>query len=107
MNAKLKAKWLRALRGKLRGKKYRQTQTALKNRGAFCCLGVLADIQGAKWIRGAPIINGDDCPLQGCVILLPRFAGGLRKSTQAHLALMNDGGDNFKKIADFIERRVR
>lgn len=102
MDAKLKAKWLRGLRSK----KYRQTQTCLRHRGAFCCLGVLADIQGAKWINGSPIINGDDDHRQGGAILLPKFAGGLQKAPQTTLAKMNDQGKSFAEIADYIERRI-
>lgn len=100
MDAKLKAKWLRALRGK----KYRQGKRALRHHGAFCCLGVLADIQGAKWISGCPIINGSEN--DGNSNLEPRFAGGLRRAVQNTLAEMNDGSADFKKIADYIERRI-
>lgn len=102
MDAKLKAKWLRALRGK----KYRQQKGGLMHRGSFCCLGVLADIQCAQWIDGVPIIKGDDDPQQGRCTLLPRFAGGLRKATQETLIRMNDGENNFKEIADYIEQNL-
>lgn len=101
MDHKLKAKWIRALRGK----KYRQAQGALKVQGGFCCLGVIAAIQGAVWVNGYPIINGDDSQNNSCY-LLPRFAGGLRKKTQLTLTNMNDSGIGFKKIADYIEKRI-
>ena len=100
MDAKLKADWLKALRSG----EYRQAQASLRHRGAFCCLGVLADIQGAKWVNGSPIFDGVEN--DSAADLEPRFAGGLRRATQQTLADMNDKGESFKKIADYIERRI-
>lgn len=106
MDKKLKAKWLKALRGG----RYRQTRDHLKADGGYCCLGVLANIQGAKWkweeseddlcptIAGQRAFNGG--------LLFPRHAGGLRKDTMNKLANMNDDGKSFKEIADYIEANL-
>jgi hypothetical protein len=101
MDAKLKVKWLRALRGK----KYQQGNGELKCSDTFCCLGVLADIQGAEWFGGVPTINGEEN--NGMYYLRPVLAGGLRSSTQRVLALLNDRGKPFSEIADYIERRIK
>lgn len=110
MNAKLKAKWLRALRG---GQYKQGTRTLVDATGTrFCCLGVLADIQGFEWIDG---IDGNLVPIrpngrkalvgEGNDMLPPKHAGGLNVCEQVDLAEMNDDGGTFKKIADYIETR--
>lgn len=114
MDAKLKVKWLKALRSG----RYKQGDSYLKNDGKFCCLGVLAQIQGAKWVANAPVIGGEIAsPADtNATELWPRFAGGLRKKTQDVLAAMNDGAGrygaegkgswSFKQIAAYIEKRL-
>lgn len=111
MDKKLKAKWLRALRSG----SYRQIDGKLANDEGtkFCCLGVLADIQGCAWKPGG---NGDGLvPVNkaGRAIipdsddwLPPRRAGGLSADVQEQLAQMNDDGASFKKIAAFIEKHL-
>ena len=111
MNRKLKAKWLQALRSG----SYRQTSGELANDEGtkFCCLGVLADIQGCTWKIGrngeglvpvnkanrSIVPNSDDW-------LPPTRAGGLSHDTQEALASMNDDGASFKKIAAYIEKNL-
>lgn len=115
MDKKLKTNWVKALRSG----RYRQGQGALKNSdGAYCCLGVLAAIQGAKWTGkwtgGVPTIKGKTVGLRDEEenLLSPTFCG-LAKRTQEHLAKLNDGGSfpvthgkSFKEIADYIEKRL-
>lgn len=111
MDQKLKRKWVRALRSG----QYKQGDMALCSRDGkrFCCLGVLADVQGATWeeagrhgIGGlAPIIKGIE-PSGDAQMLRPREAGGLRTDTLKKLAEMNDEGDSFRVIADYIEARL-
>lgn len=107
MDKKLKTKWLKALRSG----KYRQGGCYLKNGRKFCCLGVLADIQGAKWHSNSltytevPEIKNINPGWQHDM-LTPREAGGLRTSVMKTLATMNDDGKTFKEIADYIEKRI-
>jgi len=112
MNKKLKTKWLRALRGG----SYRQAQNTLVNdQGTrFCCLGVLADIQGCEWLPDTD--NGGMIPISAngrkswvCEsndFLPSTRAGGLSSEAQEELATMNDDGKSFKDIADFIETHL-
>ena len=109
MDKNLKSKWIKALRSG----RYRQGQDGLRSGGKYCCLGVLAQINGAKWIERKPFIGersvGDRNSPEG--FLSPAFCG-LRTSTQGTLANMNDGNTkdgnarSFKQIADYIEKRL-
>lgn len=103
MDAKLKADWVKALRSG----KYSQAKDALKCGGGFCCLGVLADIQGAVWnSSSSPIINGAYANMFDEEFLCSSFAGGLSETRQKTLAKMNDGGESFAAIADHIEANI-
>lgn len=107
MNKDIKTKWLTALRSG----KYQQTDGVLrsfkdiKDGEAFCCLGVLADIQGATWADYEPTLNGRRAAIADG-LLAPFAAAGIWKSTQRHLADMNDDGLSFAEIADYVERRL-
>lgn len=112
MDAKLKRKWVKALRSG----EYRQGRGLLvSNSGkSFCCLGVLADIQGCVWGTDAwgnliPFLPKSEKPLSryGSDMLSPRLgAGGLSKTRQGKLAEMNDSNKTFKEIADYIEKNI-
>lgn len=103
MDQKLKRKWIKALRSG----KYEQGGDHLKRGNRFCCLGVLADIQGCTWERGEPTKKSKNVGMlhQESVLLSPSFCG-IRKSTQNSLAEMNDNGSTFAEIADYIEKRM-
>ena len=119
MNKVLKNKWLRALRSG----RYRKTMSRLVNdKGdAFCCLGVLADIQGCVWKEnelgrlhpimphGKKLMSSSafspDLSCEGG-FLRPRAAGGLNMELQQRLAAMNDKGKTFKQIAKVIEKEA-
>jgi hypothetical protein len=112
MDAKLKAKWVKALRSG----KFKQGDEYLKGGNRYCCLGVLATIQGAKWRGHVPFVDGKSVSVEynGAegYFLSPSFCG-LRHSTQDNLANMNDGRgkyvgqpQTFEQIADYIERRL-
>lgn len=110
MDAQLKAKWVEALRSG----KYHQADSMLrvyksKEEGySFCCLGVLCDTMGAKWLAGKPVlgdvnIGNTDEELLGEHGLR---ISGLDEKTQQTLAEMNDGGSPFSEIADYIEANL-
>lgn len=81
---------------------------SLRNNGGYCCLGVLAHIQGAKWCEGAPLINGKNVGAGsgGQNYLAPQVTGGMHSKTQRRLATMNDSGKPFVVIADYIEKHL-
>ena len=101
MDVKIKETWLEALRSG----KYKQTHGKLKARnGAFCCLGILCEIQGAKWEWDGKFYN-----INGCAAMPPEiYEAGLINAGE--LSEMNDGiGINehsFAKIADYIEANL-
>lgn len=108
MDAKLKAKWIKALRGG----KFKQTTGSLYDGFAYCCLGVLATIQGCDIEKAIP--DQDDRVTEH----LPRgFNAGLSPAQRAGLASRNDGchdsyegktnpRHSFGEIADYIEKNL-
>ena len=104
-NATNKRKWLAALRSG----KYKQGCGSLRDgisNPSFCCLGVYADVVGAKWDNAAfPMIGktaiGDDTFLKSKVT-------GLSRRIQGILSEMNDVyGKDFRTIARYIEDHVK
>lgn len=132
IDPKFKAKWLAALRGKRKtkaGNKYEQCDGRLKSpyRDAFCCLGVAQDllmrsreVPSIDWKKFAPVatvspgrnqvrwtkdesttLAGAGYPTREAVEAI-----GLSAKAAAHLADMNDAGDSFEEIADWIEANL-
>lgn len=109
MDAQLKAKWVEALRSGA----YQQEGGMLRNERTlkFCCLGVLADIQGAQWNLSSPRINGASALHPEGGWLKEHHAGGLLLADQKRLADMNDGKHrdypaSFAEIADYIDTHL-
>ena len=98
LDPKLKADWVAALRSG----KYPQWKGHLQQKGiGFCCLGVLADVQGADWSDGTG--EGRMVPtLQGELISAGSNSGSLSRAfcdriklhpdVASQLMSMNDGG---------------
>lgn len=95
MNPELKQKWIEALRSG----KYKQGKKRLRHAGRYCCLGVLADIQGADWRTYHVRDDGDE-------ILSEKWAAGLSLKDQERLADRNDSGASFSEISDLIEKNL-
>lgn len=102
MDQELKAKWMESLRSG----RYPQTRSCLKDSDGFCCLGVLADIQGAEWDGDQPRLNGDFAGHEEGGWLKESVAGGLHLRVQRELSNLNDGGAHFIAIADFIDKNL-
>ena len=96
-----KEKWLKALRGE----EYKQASSSLYTGRGYCCLGLLAELDGNLPIR-PPRYKND--------IFLGVSSRGDRMFysiglplVEAHrLADKNDMGQSFKEIADYIEKYV-
>ena len=103
MDAKLKQRWVAALRSG----KYQKGERYLRpSDQRFCVLGVLADVdEPGGWRRTAGefwLHTGSyTVPSKS---LLKKW--GLPKSTSDCLTRMNDRGYSFAKLADYIERNV-
>lgn len=104
MDAELKAKWLKALRSG----EYTQGKGKLYNYEdrAYCCIGVLAAIQGVNFEDDPRFDIEDDL----CTSSLPaELTAGLGPYEAGALADMNDGSGRerpaktFAEIADYIE----
>lgn len=121
MDKEIKAKWVEALRSG----KYKQGRLALRpTEDSFCCLGVLCDILGEKWIAPHEDGNAEDhfSDAEGGTELLSRYVMkkvGLADDnpllqfgdTLATLSLLNDGSGSigpitFSEIADLIEAQL-
>ena len=104
MNKRLKAKWVRALRsGELaqgKGSLCEITFDEGKSHHAFCCLGVLAFVQGIPPLKMEDKSWLDEIDLLGSLAKDDSAADEL----QIQLAKFNDAGKSFKWIASWIER---
>lgn len=108
MDKQLKARWVEALRSG----NYKQETGMLRNERTmkFCCLGVLADIQGAQWDFSSPRFDKTCAVHRDGGWLKEEFAGGLPLADQKTLSDMNDGRDrprsSFGEIAEYIEKNL-
>jgi len=111
MNPEIKAKWVAALRSG----EYVQGRGALRrDDNTYCCLGVLCDLHaketGEPWER--PPGDAYNYHAKGAYLppLVVEWAGlynSLGPSFEGvGVVDMNDGGDSFEKIADFIEQHA-
>lgn len=108
MNKTLKKKWIDALRSKA----YKQGVGNLKtSNNKFCCLGVLCDlISPDRWksvnTRFYSYSVGDS---QSSCQLPKKLACAIHLSidTQCTLIGMNDAGESFNKIANWIKKNVK
>lgn len=99
MDKKLKGPWIKAL---LSGE-YRQGRGSLLKQGAYCCLGVLAKVQGCSsddldWLDLKPST-------------MQKYMAGLNKRSMMQLVTLNDGGEgrlglSFKQIAAWIRKNL-
>lgn len=109
MNSEWKQKWVEALRSG----EYKQGKYGLRSADdAFCCLGVLCDlIEPTRWQLDkdrAQYTNGYAAN-EHAVGILPddiSSALGLDRGEQAVLGTMNDTGNSFNDIADWIEENL-
>lgn len=99
MTPEFKQHWIDALRGG----GYRQTKGVLRDCNGFCCLGVGLDLidpnawcpaeAGLGWRLVAPTV-------------LPTAPLGLDYRDAQRLASLNDSGESFEHIANWIEAHV-
>jgi len=105
MTAEMKAKWLEALRSG----KYQQGKNFLREGDRYCCLGVLCELDGAKWTKPDSYRNGVyrsdhgevHCPDDRRLVDL-----GLDREIAGRAAGRNDSGKSFSEIADWLEANL-
>lgn len=113
MKPEWKKKWLKALRGGV----YKQGYERLKAKdylsdSTYCCLGVLADVQGSRWKRARTSFNVYMTQSDEMYDLSERRLKrlGLSPEVQERLIKMNDGDgmrtQSFRQIANWIERNL-
>src|SRR6185369_2249558 len=100
MNAEIKAKWLEALRSG----KYQQGTQFLRNKGKYCCLGVLCDVVNPKaWVEEP--LNAEFYSYKKCSSMLAigvQVQVGLGPLDTAYLMRLNDTDrKTFTEIADY------
>jgi hypothetical protein len=115
MNKRIKRIWL----SQLRSGKIRQVKGALckyvklEDEYGFCCLGVLCNIyaheNNVKWDKQSD--NGIDCycSFRNYAGVLPKIVSEwsyVSPSQERLLAEMNDRGESFEDIADYIEKNL-
>jgi hypothetical protein len=95
MDQSVKEEWVRALRSG----EYRQVKGVLHRDGGYCALGVLCSIAVDHGI--VPCVPEDT--------ELPYPAhdwADILSTEEAEVASMNDAGETFGSIADWIERKL-
>lgn len=106
MDAELKKKWVEALRSGKYEKGYAQLRNEL---GRMCCLGVLREILAPgseeKAEDGDAEYLSDSMSAQAGIEPYDAYREEL-EGVQRTLARMNDSGDSFAKIADWIEANL-
>lgn len=113
MNQQIKEKWMNALRSG----EYSQTKGCLRTKNGFCCLGVLCDLYSKETGTGWEEFKEDEALSTYSTFLeeiatLPKEVmewSGLNQPNPysenwGSLASLNDGGTEFLKIADVIEK---
>lgn len=95
MNPEIKTKWLLALRSGA----YIQGKDYLEQDQMYCCLGVLCAVQGEEPRERFPTEND-----RMTAILPEDLAAGLDQEEMDKLANMNDDGESFQQIAEYIEQ---
>lgn len=103
---KFKEKWVKALRGG----KYKQVIGALHKDGGFCCIGVECHLHGVsiKDMKKYPIKGG----VRSDFSKVPKYMNSLidcevvDESPQQILISMNDEGNSFKQIANWIDKNL-
>lgn len=104
MNAEVKAKWIAALRSG----DYCQCSMALhRSNNRYCCLGVLYEVTGGQWSARPHV--GDYATETGEFALLSAETlerAAMTDEQQHTLSNMNDAGQSFAEIADFIEANL-
>ena len=93
--------WVKALRSG----EYKQTKDSLKNRGGFCCLGVLCDLAakdgGGDWYRNEYRGYKSSPPYNIQKFIFNKFGSKF----MSQLMCYNDNGKSFEFIADKIEKK--
>ena len=106
MKSELKQRWLYALGSG----KYPKTKSNLKDSAGYCCLGVLADIEGKlEEHEGRGFVRGDYLFNDKYLSWLPpsfRHQVGLKDSDTKNLAKLNDSNNTFKEVMEYIENEV-
>ena len=105
MDPALKKEWLAALRSG----DYEQGKMLLCNVDAFCCLGVLWD-QTDNWWQMEDMHDGSQQhwapPGYPPNSRTPLPVALVDQEAQVELSTMNDRGDTFPQIADWIEKNL-
>lgn len=102
--------WLEALRSG----KYKQGTGSLKKKNRYCCLGIGIELYNKhhkQKVQFPSLEKRQDLALSSGLIRVRKWlklcngVGGIKNGC-CLLASMNDCGDSFKKIANFIEKNI-
>lgn len=101
----LRKKWVAVLRSG----QYKQTMGALKTDKGYCCLGVLCEVAGLlphKQLNYTWTFEGCTNYLPWSVVTKAGFDSENATFNNISLAQLNDDGQSFEYIADFIEANL-
>ncbi len=113
MDKKVKKQWVAALRGG----KYKQTKSTLRDEDGYCCLGVLCQLH-SDIVGVAEFVKTGEYTYLDTPAVLPsevrdwadiKFANGPRVTINGEILSLshhNDTGRTFDQIADAIEAEL-
>lgn len=111
MKAAVKKRWIEAL---LSGKFVQGQKRLRPTKDTYCCLGVLAKVEGETFRKGRKLgndygIRGDESKERATGMLPKWFLEkvGLSERQQGKLASKNDAGADFPTLATYIQRYVK
>lgn len=121
LDSKVKTRWVEALKSG----KYKKGTGALRESNKYCCLGVLADIEGLLVTEEYSSATTGKKKLQHFVLgwnghknsnLLPGYVaakydlhleeGDTAGTVQEQLAYINDNSRGFSKVIEYIEKNL-
>jgi hypothetical protein len=104
MKSEIRQRWLEALRSG----KYDQGKSWLRQGDSFCCLGVLCDlVDPTGWRPGALVYSYSVADHTSILPGMTKVATGLDSAVDLDkLMSMNDNGQSFAQIADWIEANI-
>lgn len=106
MNKRVKTKWVKALRSG----NYRQGRGRLREDGRFCCLGVLCDVSKlGRWpsaVHEPSYVTRRGIPCDAFLPVEVSEWAGVNRIAQGYLVNLNDGGNAFNEIANYIEAEL-
>lgn len=108
MNKRVKSRWLKALRSG----KFRRAKSQLKDRGGYCCLGVLCRIEAVdttddQYMPPDSFLRKIRLSKDDAITLSTLNDGCVNDKTEPPKGYRDGEGASFRVIADWISKNIK